>query len=62
LSARSNLSSHEILVGGNLVEKLQKSHFSTTVKPVTAQHVRLNILEAIDVPTIWEVQLYAPWR
>jgi alpha-L-fucosidase len=37
-------------VGGN---------FSATFDPVTAQHVRLNILEATHVPTIWEVQLLA---
>ncbi len=36
-------------VGGN---------YSTTFKPVTARRVRLNILEATDVPTVWEVQLY----
>ena len=34
--------------------------YSATLKPVTARHVRLNILEATDVPTIWEVQLFAP--
>jgi len=33
--------------------------FALTVKPVTARHVRLNILEATDVPTIWEVELLA---
>ena len=27
-------------------------------EPATAQHVRLNLLEATDVPTIWEVQLF----
>ena len=31
--------------------------YSATFKSVTAQHVRLNILESIDAPTIWEVQL-----
>ena len=31
-----------------------------TFAPVTAQRVRLNITEAIDGPTIWEFQLYAP--
>jgi alpha-L-fucosidase len=31
---------------------------SATFEPVQAQHVRLNILEAADVPTIWEVQLF----
>ena len=30
------------------------------LKPVTAQRVRLNVLEATDVPTIWEVSLYPP--
>jgi len=32
--------------------------FSAEFEPVTAQHVRLNVLEATDVPTIWEVQLF----
>jgi alpha-L-fucosidase len=32
--------------------------YSATFEPVQAQHVRLNILEATDVPTIWEVQLF----
>ena len=32
--------------------------FTAKFDPVTAQHVRLNILEASDVPTIWEVQLF----
>ncbi len=31
--------------------------FSTEVDPVTAQRVRLNILEATDGPTLWEFQL-----
>jgi hypothetical protein len=26
--------------------------------PVTARHVRLNITEATDSPTIWEFQLF----
>jgi len=34
--------------------------YSANFEPVTAQHVRLNILEATDVPTIWEFQLFAP--
>lgn len=34
--------------------------FSATFPAVTARHVRLNIPEAIDVPTIWEFQLFAP--
>lgn len=41
-------------------------YFGTTIgadfiakfEPVTARYVRLNILEATDVPTIWEVQLF----
>ena len=33
--------------------------YSATPKPVTARLVRLNILGATDVPTIWEVQLFA---
>ena len=33
-------------------------NFALTVKSVKAQHVRLNILEATDVPTIWEVELF----
>jgi alpha-L-fucosidase len=32
--------------------------FSKTFSPSTAQHVRLNILEATDAPTIWEFQLF----
>jgi len=28
--------------------------------PVTARHFRINILQATDVPTIWEVCLYGP--
>ena len=32
--------------------------YSATFKPVTAQHVRLNILEATNVPTIWEIELF----
>ena len=28
--------------------------------PVTARYVRLNVLEATNVPTIWEVALYPP--
>ena len=33
--------------------------FSATFEPVTARHVRLEITEATDVPTIWEVSLMA---
>ena len=29
--------------------------FTVEFEPVTAQHVRLNVLEATDVPTIWEM-------
>lgn len=32
--------------------------FTATFQPVTARHVRLNILQAADVPTIWEFQLF----
>jgi len=32
--------------------------FTAKFDPVMARHVRLNILEATDVPTIWEVQLF----
>jgi len=32
--------------------------FSVTFEPITAQHIRLNILDATDVPTIWEIQLF----
>jgi len=34
--------------------------YSKQFKPVTAQYVRLNILDATDGPTIWEFQLFAP--
>ena len=34
--------------------------WSKTFKPVTSQHVRLNILQATDGPTIYEFQLFAP--
>jgi alpha-L-fucosidase len=34
--------------------------YSASFEPVTARHVRLHILEATDVPTIWEVQLFPP--
>jgi len=34
--------------------------YSKQFKPVTAQHVRLSILDATDGPTIWEFQLIAP--
>ena len=46
----------------------QAIHCGTTIgtdytakfEPVTARHVRLNILEATDVPTIWELQVFGP--
>ena len=41
--------------GGKIGEK-----FSARFEPVTARHVRLNIIEASHVPTIWEVQLFPP--
>ena len=48
-------------------EEWQTFHDGTTVgdlrlrfEPVSARYVRLNVLEASDVPTIWEVHLYAP--
>ncbi len=43
------------LPGTRIGEKLTQDF-----PPVTAQHVRLNILEATDGPTIWEFQLMAP--
>ncbi len=33
-------------------------NFNRRFPPVTAQHVRLNILDATEGPTIWEFQLY----
>ncbi len=36
------------------------ANFTAKFEPVKAQHVRLNILKATDVPTIWEVQLFPP--
>jgi alpha-L-fucosidase len=36
--------------------------FQATFQPVTAQHVRFNIVDATDVPTIWEFQLFEPDR
>jgi alpha-L-fucosidase len=34
--------------------------FSATFAPVTGQHVRLNLLETTEGPSIWEFQLFAP--
>ena len=36
--------------------------YSRKFDPVTAQHVRLNILEATDGPTLGEFQLLRPWK
>jgi alpha-L-fucosidase len=41
---------------GKIIGKKLNLKFS----PVTARHVRLNILKASDGPTIWEFQLFAP--
>jgi alpha-L-fucosidase len=41
---------------GTKIGRKLKLEFS----PVTARHVRLNILKASDGPTIWEFQLFAP--
>ena len=32
--------------------------FETRFAPVTARHVRLNLLETVDGPSIWEFQLF----
>ena len=32
--------------------------YGATFQPVTARYVRLNILEATGVPTIWDVGLF----
>ena len=34
--------------------------FSATFEPIAAQHVRLNLLETTEGPSIWEFQLFAP--
>jgi hypothetical protein len=34
--------------------------FRATFDPVTARHVRLNLLETTEGPSIWEFQLFAP--
>jgi len=34
--------------------------FRMRIKPVTAQHVRLNVLDANEVPTLWEFDLFTP--
>jgi alpha-L-fucosidase len=43
-------------------EGTKLGEFYLSFEPITAQHVRLNILEATDVPTLWEWELYAPER
>jgi len=43
-----------------LVGKKIGDDWSKTFKPITAQLVRLNILQAADGPTIYEFQLFAP--
>lgn len=35
-------------------------NYRAPVGPITARHVRLNIVKATDVPTIWEFQLLPP--
>jgi len=35
-------------------------NYSKQFEPIAARHVRLNILNATDGPTIWEFQLFAP--
>ncbi|KPK50637.1 MAG: hypothetical protein AMK72_01700 [Planctomycetes bacterium SM23_25] len=35
-------------------------HYTKQFPPVRARHVRLNILEATDGPTLWEFQLFEP--
>ena len=44
----------QTIVEGSLVG----SHYSQQFDPVTASHLRLNITEATDGPTIWEFQLF----
>jgi alpha-L-fucosidase len=36
------------------------SDYSKKCDPITARHVRLNILDAADGPTIWEFHLFPP--
>jgi alpha-L-fucosidase len=36
--------------------------FRRTFDPVTARHVRLNILESTEGPTLWEFRLFPPQR
>jgi len=36
--------------------------YSRRFEPVTARHVRLNILDATEGPTIWEFQTFAPGK
>ena len=41
-----------------MIEYLDTKNERTDYEKVTARCVRLNIIEATDVPTIWEVGLY----
>ena len=41
-------------------EGTRLSEFRLAFEPVTARYVRLNILEANEVPTLWEFHLYPP--
>jgi alpha-L-fucosidase len=36
--------------------------FRLSFKPITAQRVRLNILDSTNVPTLWEFELFPPER
>jgi alpha-L-fucosidase len=35
------------------------TNYEADFEPVTARYVRLNIIDALDVPTIWEMHLHA---
>jgi alpha-L-fucosidase len=35
-------------------------NFKASFEAIESQHVRLNILEAMDVPTVWEIELFPP--
>jgi alpha-L-fucosidase len=37
------------------------ANYEKDFEPVTAQHIRLNVLESIAGPTLWEFQLLAPY-
>jgi alpha-L-fucosidase len=55
LQAKDGQTWKTLFAGARIGEKYQKDFAA-----VTAQVVRLNILEATDGPTIWEFQLLAP--